>query len=101
MRRGESGASPPAVPASDPRITEGIIFKTVGEEMVLLDLQRGVYYGLDAVGARVWELLSQEVAPAEIIERITGEYEVDRATVERDVAALLEQLLEKGLIRLT
>ena len=89
------------MPASDPRITEGIIFKAVGEEMVLLDLQRGVYYGLDAVGARVWELLSQEVPPADIAERIAGEYDVERATVERDIAALLEQLLEKGLIRLT
>ena len=66
---------------------------------MLLDLERGVYYGLDEVGARVWELLSQNVALSSILDQLTAEYDVDRATLESDVMGLLEHLKEKGLIR--
>jgi len=36
--------------------------------MVLLDFERGIYYGLNTVGARVWELLLKEKTTDEIID---------------------------------
>lgn len=80
------------------RISGGVIHKTVGDEIVLLDLDRGVYYGLDRVGARVWELVEADHTLAEIIDILLEEYEVTRAELERDVATLLEQLTARGLI---
>ena len=77
---------------------EGVIAKMVGGEMVLLDYDRGIYYGLNPVGARVWQLLSEGETPERIVERLVDEYDVDRATLAADVAALLRDLEEKQLV---
>lgn len=77
---------------------EGVIAKMVGSEMVLLDYDRGIYYGLNPVGARVWQLLSDGEASDRIIELLAGEYDVARETLEGDVAALLRDLEAKELV---
>ena len=83
-----------------PRARDGVIAKMVGSEMVLLDYDRGVYYGLNPVGARVWQLLSDGEASDRIIELLAGEYDVARGTLEADVAALLRDLQAKELVEL-
>ena len=77
---------------------ETVIAKMVGTEMVLLDYDRGIYYGLNPVGARVWQLLREGSTPEEIIARLTDEYDVAPATLEADVAALLRDLEAKELV---
>jgi hypothetical protein len=77
---------------------EGVIAKMVGSEMVLLDYDRGVYYGLNPVGARVWQLLSDGEASDRIIELLAGEYDVARETLEADISALLRDLQAKELV---
>ena len=77
---------------------EGVIAKMVGSEMVLLDYDRGVYYGLNGVGARVWQLLAGGATMDEVIERLTDEYDVARPALEADVAALLRDLQAKELV---
>jgi trimethylamine:corrinoid methyltransferase-like protein len=70
----------------------------LGGEVAILDLAGGVYYGLDAVGARVWELVQKPIEVHEIQETIIEEYDVDRARVERDVHAFLKRLTDEGLV---
>ena len=70
----------------------------LGGEVAILDLGAGMYYGLDEVGARVWELVQEPRRVAEIQAVILYEYEVDPATGKRDVLALLQQLTDKGLV---
>jgi hypothetical protein len=82
-----------------PRAREGVIAKLVGTEMVLLDYDRGIYYGLNPVGARVWQLLSEGEAVEEIVERLADEYDVSRETLESDIATLLRELAAKELVQ--
>ena len=77
---------------------DGVIAKMVGSEMVLLDYDRGIYYGLNPVGARVWQLLGDGSTVDQIIDRLTDEYDVARATLEADVTALLRDLEAKELV---
>jgi hypothetical protein len=79
--------------------TEDQVSTAVGGEVVILGMHDGVYYGLDAVGARVWSLLQAPLAVSEIVEVITGEFDVDAPRCERDVLALLEDLKSRGLAR--
>ena len=67
-------------------------------EAVILSLADGVYYGLDPVGARVWTLLEQPRAVAELRDAVVAEWEVDAPTAERDLLALLDALAERGLV---
>lgn len=40
------------------RVPPHVLARTVGDETVILDLASGSYFGLDPVGARVWQLLA-------------------------------------------
>ena len=70
-------------------------------EAVILNLADGVYYGLDGVGARVWELLSTPRPAAELRDAITAEFEVDAATAWHDLARLLAELAARRLVEIT
>jgi hypothetical protein len=75
------------------------VHTALGDEAVILGLQDGVYYGLDAVGARVWSLLSVPRRVSEIIALVVQEFDVSAEQCERDVIALLAELTERRLIR--
>ena len=76
----------------------GQLSTTLAGEVVILDVERGTYFGLDGVGARVWELLKAPRPVAEIVDRLAPEYDVSRDTLDADVRELLEDLARRGLI---
>jgi Coenzyme PQQ synthesis protein D (PqqD) len=67
-------------------------------EAAILNVKNGVYYGLDPVGARIWNLMQEPRAVVEIQNTITGEYDVEPERCARDLFGLLEKLLAEGLI---
>ena len=67
-------------------------------EAAILNIKSGVYYGLDPVGARIWNLMQEPREVAEIQKAITDEYDVEPDRCARDLASLLEKLLAEGLI---
>jgi hypothetical protein len=67
-------------------------------EAAILNIKNGVYYGLDPVGARIWNLMQQPRAVVEIQRTIVGEYDVEPERCSRDLLGLLEKLLSEGLI---
>ena len=67
-------------------------------EAAILNIKNGVYYGLDPVGARIWSLMQEPRAVADIQNTITGEYDVEPERCARDLVGLLEKLLAEGLI---
>jgi hypothetical protein len=77
-----------------------VMARRVGEETVILDLASGTYFGLDAVGARIWQLMGEGKTLAEICEAIFAEYEVSREDTERDLLELVRELNAQGLISL-
>jgi len=80
------------------QIPAQVMARQVGEETVILDLASGTYFGLDPVGARIWQLMSEDKTLAEVCDAMQAEYEVTRADIERDVTGLVEQLQAKQLI---
>lgn len=80
------------------QISDQAIANTVGEEMVVLHLSNGTYFGLDPVGALLWESLSHGELPSHACEVILSRYEIDRETVENDLREFLGELAEGDLI---
>jgi len=80
------------------RASDDVVAREVGGEMVLLDLVSGTYFGLGAVGSRVWEQLSQgEASLAQLADLIEAEFDAPREVIEQDLAELIGQLVDKQL----
>jgi Coenzyme PQQ synthesis protein D (PqqD) len=77
---------------------KGQVSSDLGGEVAILDLDAGMYYGLEEVGARIWELVQEPRLVEEIQATILKEYEVDPARGRHDVLALLQELVDKGLV---
>ena len=75
-----------------------VMAREVGDETVILDLANGTYYGLDPVGARIWQLMAKGQALMQVCEVMQIEYEVTRTDIERDVLALAQTLLDRQLV---
>jgi len=75
-----------------------VMAREVGEELVILDLASGSYFGLDSVGTRIWQLLGAGMTPAATVDVLVAEYEVDRRQLEQDLLTLVEKLLGQGLL---
>ena len=72
----------------------------LGGEAAILNLASGVYFGLDAVGASVWELIQQPRTVAEIKAALVQEYDVEAVRCETDLQALLEDMMTAGLVQI-
>lgn len=70
----------------------------LGDETVILHLGSGTYFGLDAVGTIVWELLQASASPDAICAHVNSRFEDAPPSVTTDVTAFLSQLLEHALI---
>ena len=82
------------------QIPEDVLFQELNGEAVILDLASEQYFGLDAVGTRFWELLSQNPHVRHAFDRLSKEYEVEASRLENDLLTLAVELLDAGLIRL-
>jgi hypothetical protein len=80
--------------------SEGQVSSDFGEEVAILDFKAGVYYGLDDVGARVWQLVQEPNEVREIRNALVEEYEVEPDRCERDLIALLRKLVGEELIEI-
>jgi hypothetical protein len=81
------------------RIPDDVMFRILGDEAVILNVGSGVYFGLDTVGTRMWQLMSEHGSTEKVVEAMLSEYEVQEAQVRRDLNTLIEQLSDKGLIK--
>jgi len=71
-------------------------------ELVMMDIDTGSYFGLDNVGKSIWGHLGQPRPVKEICDLVTEEFDVEgnRAAMENDVLAFLNNLLAEKLIHI-
>lgn len=66
---------------------------------VLLSIENGEYYNMNEVGSEIWAMLAQPVAVTALIDRLVAEFEVERATCEKEAMDFLRQLHRDRLLR--
>jgi len=73
----------------------------VADEVVLLSMDNGQYYGLNAVGASIWRLIQTPRTLEEVRDRLLAEYaDVSAETCADETLAFVTTMLELGLVRL-
>jgi coenzyme PQQ biosynthesis protein PqqD len=76
----------------------GVLQQEVSGTVVLLKPGSGQYFSLEDVAGRVWELSDGSRTVAEIVTTLCAEYDCDRAEVNADVVALLDELTDEKLV---
>jgi hypothetical protein len=80
------------------RVSDRVLARRVGQDLLLLDTSTGVYHALNETGALVWEVLQQGGAVDAVAAAVATRYDVDVAHAAEDVAAIVAELQEAKLI---
>lgn len=79
-------------------IPDDVFHQDLGGEAVLLEVKSGKYFGLDAVGSRMWNLLVEHKTLQPVYEVLAEEYNVDPERLKNDLLNLVQKLVEKNLL---
>jgi hypothetical protein len=75
-----------------------VLFQVLQGESVLLHLNSGVYFGLDPVGTRIWQLLAEHEQLSDIARAIMDEYDVTENRCVKDLIHLVSDLERQHLV---
>jgi hypothetical protein len=81
-------------------VPEHVATRDLDGELVLLNYDTEVYFGLDDVGTRIWEALRDAPTIEAGLEQLLEEFDVGSDQLRADVEQLLGQLIEGGLVEL-
>ncbi len=80
------------------QISDNAVDNAVGDEVVILHLANGTYFGLEAVGALLWRGLKAGETPLMVRDQILAAYDIDQETAEHDLAKFMQELIDGELI---
>jgi len=79
-------------------VPEDVVFRELDGEAVILNLESGTYFGLDAVGTRMWQLLDAHRTLRRTLEALEEEFDATPEQLATDLIEFVGQLHAKGLL---
>jgi hypothetical protein len=76
-----------------------VLVRHLDGETVLLNLETEKYFGLDAIGTRMWELVTRLPSIDAAYGKLAEEFEVEPEELRKHLTELLGQLVENGLLK--
>jgi hypothetical protein len=68
------------------------------DELVMMDIDQGMYFSLNPVATRIWDLLEEASGVDELCSKLIEEFDVDAGQCEKEVSDYLNEMLKLGLI---
>lgn len=81
--------------------TKEHLYSEIKGEGVILSLKNGKYYGVNPVGASIWQAIQSPATLQEIQTAVTREYDVDQETCRQEVLTFLEQMVNEELVEVS
>jgi hypothetical protein len=78
--------------------SDRVVWRRVGEELVVVDIESGTYYMLEGPAQEIWEVIAGGGSLEDAVERVAAEFEVGRAQAEKDALEFIGELKAEGLI---
>jgi len=73
-------------------------WRVIDDQVVVLDLARSEYLTVNQSGGAMWELLVEGATKDQLVAALTGRFDVDVDTAERDATDFISSLKELGLL---
>jgi hypothetical protein len=80
------------------KIPQHVVYRSFPSETVVLNLQTGLYHGLNATAGSMLEALERASCLRDAAAAVAEEYEQPQTVVEQDMCELCNVLLARGLI---
>ncbi|MBD9362444.1 PqqD family protein [Methylomonas fluvii] len=78
--------------------SEDMLGATIGDELLMMSIEKGSYFSLNTVAARIWELLEQPMNQDELVAQLLQEYNVPSKTCQEEVEKFIAALRERGML---
>ena len=80
------------------KVPDDVLISNLQGESVILNLDSERYFGLDDVGTRFLSVLTTSDSIEAAYSKLVEEYEVDGAVLRQDLVALIENLINQGIL---
>lgn len=78
-----------------------VIREFFDDEAVIVNLELGIYYSLDSIGAIVWGLIEQGASNTQIVEKLSQTFKQPPNNIEKDIEEFIDLLLKEELVATT
>lgn len=96
---GSNGDGDGSIQGDEAFVASGeILASEVDDELVILDNETEMYYGLNEVGRHIWNQLDDPRTFDDLVGSVSTEFDVSRSECRSDVESFLEDLIDSGLI---
>ena len=82
------------------RRSDALLSTSLGDDVVMMDVEQGAYYGLEAVAARIWALTEQPLSVGSLCDRLVTEYQISPEQCQQEVLAFLRELLNQHIVQI-
>ncbi len=91
------------MPSLDTKVSipDGVMFRDLAGESVLLEIESGRYFGLDKIGTRMWISLQRHGQIGMAVRDLLEEYEVQERQLSEDLIRFVGELSEQRLLRIS
>ena len=79
--------------------SQELVASNLDGEVVMMSIENGKYYGLDAIASQIWTLLENPSSIRALCDQLLPQYNVEREQGEQDVLAFCQQAQEQNIIR--
>ncbi|MFA5383188.1 MAG: lasso peptide biosynthesis PqqD family chaperone [Eubacteriales bacterium] len=76
----------------------GLVAADKDGKKVMLNIDKGTYYGLDDIGSHIWDLLEVPRKIQEVVDLLLQEYDVEEKVCQHDVMLFINKLYDRGLV---
>ena len=77
---------------------EGLNWREIDGEVVVLDVERSHYLNLNETGTVLWLMLVEGATRLQLVDRLMQEFDVDQPTAHDDVEAFVTSCRDNGLL---
>src|SRR5947209_16802313 len=79
-------------------VPQHVVYRNLASETVVLNLETGIYYGLNTTAGRMLEVLDRQPDVETALAALVEEFDVAESTLSEDLMALVSDLTQNGLL---
>ena len=80
------------------RVDRELLTSELGDELVMMDVEKGNYISLNKMGRIIWDYLEEPITTQNLIAKLMERYNVDKDVCARETLEYLKEMYEKEII---